>query len=253
MGLFDVLFGKEPSDSLPPWLKDIYANPSQDFLKYLQTGMIPPSTSTSGSSTSSTGYSNTRGTSTNQYINQPFITQDYAPLATLQRDTIYNRLQQGGLPEGYQNEGLRNIGQAGSIAAKSLEEALTSRGLGRATAAGQDQLAGNLAGAQSSFLNSLPMLARDNQTQDLGLAQGAIGQFGTGQTGRSLSTNNSTTNSRNQSDTSGFSTSPGGFDYGGYGSLLSSIMPYYQGGRQGGQFGNIASILASLFGGGFGK
>jgi hypothetical protein len=92
-------------------------------------------------------------------------------------------------------------------------------------------------------------MARDNQTQDLGLAQGAIGQFGLGQTGQSQSTNQSVTNTRNQSDTASGNSSSGGFDYGGYGSLLGSLMPYYTSGRQGGALNPLLGILAQYFGG----
>lgn len=252
--LTDLLFGKKPSDNLPPYLKNIYANPSADWLQYLQTGMIPPSTSTSGNSsssvTNSSGMSATKGSGTNQYINQPFITPDFMPLATLARDTAYGRLADGGLPQGYQNEGLRNIGQGNSIAAKSLEDALTQRGLGRATAAGQDILAGQKSDQNASFLNSLPMLARSNQAQDLGIAQNLIGQLGLGQMGKSASTNQSLTNfantSNTNSDSSGWSTNPGGFDYSGYGSMMGSLMNYYNQPRSGGILPGLASLIPYL-------
>lgn len=250
----NFLIGKKPSDSLPDYLKNVWANPAPEFLQYLQTGYIPGQTSTSGSSTSSSGTSNTKGLTTNQYINQPFITGDYAPLASLQRDTIFGRLQGGGLPQGYENEGLRNIGHAGEIGARSLEEALTSRGLGGMTGAGQDVLASNLADTQASFLNSLAGLARDNQTQDLGLAQAAIGQFGTGQFGRSQGTNQSTTNTANLSNTSGFNTTPGGFDYNGYGNFFSSLQNLYNQPRSGGILSPelIAKVFGLIGGGGGG-
>ena len=248
MGLLDFLFGKKPSDSLPPWLKNIYNNPAPEYLNYLQTGYMPPMTSTSGSSTTSTGYSATNAKGTSQFRNQPFITSDYAPVATLQRNIIYDRLQNGGLPEAYKAEGLRNIRQTGAMAAKSLEGYLTSRGLSGLTASGQDALAGTVANTQASFLNNLPLLARDNQTQDLGLAQSIIGQFGTGQMGQGATTSQSVTNTRNQSDTSGFSSSPGGFDYQGYGGLMSSLMPYYSSGRQGGLIPSLLPIFATWLG-----
>ena len=249
----DLIFGKKPSDSLPSYLKNIYSNPSSEWLNYLQTGMIPSSTSTSGSSSSTvaSGTSNTKGSTTNQFIQYPFVTPDFAPLATLARDTAYGRLQDGGLPQGYQQEGLRSIGQSNSIAAKSLEDALTQRGLGRATAAGQDVLAGQASDQNASFLNSLPMLARQNQAQDLGIAQNLIGQLGLGQTGKSAGTSNSTTNFRNLTDTSsgGWSTNPGGFDYSGYGSMMGQLMGYYNAPRSGGLI-QYAPLIASLFGGG---
>lgn len=230
MGLFDFLFGKKPSDNLPDWAKNMYNNPPPAWQEYLKTGMIPPSTSTSTSTTNSA--SSSKGTNSTVWANSPFITADYAPLATLQRDTIYNRLAKGGLPEGYAAEGLRNIGESFGTASKGLQNMLASRGLLGKTAAGFDNLAGTQASAMSSFLNNLPSLARDNQTQDLGLAQGAIGQFGTGQMG--FSNSKSSQNTRSTSTTDSSTTSPGGFDYAGFGQMFSSMMPYFTAPRQGG-------------------
>jgi len=224
-------------------------------MEYLQTGYMPGQSSSSSSSSLTSGWSNTKGATANQYMNAPFITRDYAPLATAQRDFLFGEFQRGGLPEGYVNEGLRGIGQTNSINARSLEQDLTSRGLGRMTAAGQDVLQGNAANASASFLNQVPTLAQDNMYRTVAAAQGAIGQFGTGQAGTSSGTSNSTTNSRSQTDSSSGSSSSGGMDYGGIGSLLSSLMPYYTSGRQGGLLSYLPSLLSFIpgLGGGSSK
>lgn len=256
MGLLDFLFGKKPSSKLPPWLTNIYNNPAPEYLQYLQTGMIPPSTSTSGNSstTNSSGLSQTKGATTSQSFTKPVLLPGFQELGTLARDTAYQRLKGGSLPEGILQEGLRNAGQANSIQAKSLEDALTQRGLGRMTAAGQDILAASAADQNASFLNSLPSMAYQNQAADLGLAQSVIGQMGLGVQNQSAGTNQSTTKTNNMSttDSSGWSTNPGGFDYTGYGNLLGSLQSYYNAPRQGGVLNTLLPLipyLGNIFGG----
>lgn len=244
MGLTDFLFGKPAASQLPSWLQNLYTNPPPGYLDYLRTGMLPPSTSSSSSTTNSS--SQTRGSGTNQSVSAPFITGDYAPVATLQRDIIFNRLAGGGLPEGYMQEGLRNIGQASSVAASGLRDSLISRGLGGRSAAGSEGLAANSASLGASFLNTLPQLARENQNQDLGMAQGMIGQFGTGQANSSRYSNQSATQS--QSTTNSTSTDGGGLDVNGLGSMFSSLMPYYTAPRQGGLFGQGGLLGGGLLG-----
>lgn len=239
MGLTDFLFGKDPKDSLPPWMRDFYNNPPPALMDYFRTGMVAPTSSSS--STSSSGTSATKGSQNSQFMNQPFTLPGYIPLENLNRDIVYGRLVNNSLPEGYKNEGLRNIGQAGQVAARSLEDALISRGLGGRTGAGLDVLGSSIAGQQSSFMNELPMLQRDLQNQDLALSQGLIGAFGQGQTGRSSGTNQSLTNTTNQSFTSGMS--GGGFDAAGMSGLWGSIMPYMTSGRQGGALNPLLTLL----------
>lgn len=251
--MWDWLLGKKPSSNLPPWLQNIYNNPAPEYLQYLQTGMIPPSTSSSGSTTNSSGTSSTKGATTSQSFTRPVLLPGFQELGTLARDTAYKRLTSGGLPEGILNEGLRNAGQATSIQAKSLEDALTQRGLGRMTGAGQDILAASAADRNATFLNSLPSMAYANQAADLGLAQNVLGQMGIGTQNQSAGTNQSTTKTNNVSSTDGWSTNPGGFDYSGYSNLMGSLQGYYNAPRQGGVLNTLIPLipfLGGIFGGG---
>ena len=244
MAWYDFILGKSPSSQLPSWLQNYYNNPPPAYLDYLKTGMLPPSSSSSTSTTNSS--SQTRGSGTSSSVAFPFITPDYAPVASLQRDIVYGRLADGGLPEGYMQEGLRNIGQATAAARSGLRDSLISRGLGGRTAAGSEGLAANESALGASFLNTLPQLARENQTQDLGLAQSIISEFGKGQVQNSKYSNQSATRSTSTTDSS--STSSGGLDVSGIGSLLSGLMPYYTAPRQGGLFGQGGLLGGGLLG-----
>ena len=237
---YDWLLGKPATSQLPSWLQNFYTNPPPGYMDYLKTGMLPPTSSSSTTNSSS----RTASSGSSSFANAPFITGDYAPVATLQRDLIFNRLAGGGLPEGYMQEGLRNIGQATSAASSGLRDSLISRGLGGRTASGSDSLASTSASLGASFLNTLPQLARENQSQDLGMAQAMIGQFGTGQMGTSRYANQSATTGTSTTD----SVQSGGLDVNGIGGLLASIMPYYTAPRQGGLFGQGGLLGGGLFG-----
>lgn len=253
MGFLDFLLGKDPKDSLPPWLKTfLNSPPPQGYMDYLQNGM--PTGSSSSSSSLTSGYSNTRGNTFNQYSNQPFVTRDFAPLVTQMRDQVSMDLARGGLPEGYIPEGLRNIGQAAKIQQSALQGDLTRRGLGGLTAAGSDVLAGQTMGNQASFLNQAPIVAQEQLYQTImPQGQSLAGMFGRGEMGQSRGTNNSTTNSRSQTDSSSSSSGPP--SYAGYEGIMSGLMPYMMSGRQGGLLSALPTIAGlipglGLFGGG---
>lgn len=229
--------------------QQLQINPA--WQEYLRTGMIPPHTTTGESTNWSdlTGFRS--GVQTGQSIYNPFITPDYAPLATQQRDILFNRLGGSdgfGSPTadnplaGYKAEGLRNIGMANTAASKSLEDALISRGLGGKTAAGQDVLAGNALSTQSSFLNSLPMMSRQLQDQDLQAAGEAVKAFGTGQQGQTYQTENSRYGQNTRGGGTTSNTDWGGPDIQGLGSLITGLLPY---GTK--QQSGFSSFLSQLF------
>lgn len=251
--MWDWLLGKDPKKSLPPWLQTfINAPPPAGYMDYLQNGMPTGSSSSSSSLTNSS--SNTKGSTTNRYSNQPFVTRDFAPIVTQMRDQVSMDLARGGLPEGYIPEGLRNIGQAARIQQSALQGDLTRRGLGGLTAAGSDVLAGQTMGNQASFLNQAPIVAQE-QLYNTIMPQGQslAGMFGRGEMGQSAGTNQSTTNSRSQTDSASSSSGPP--SYAGYEGIMSGLLPYYMGGRQGGLLQALPTIaglipgLGGLFGG----
>lgn len=244
MGLFDFLFGSKPKT--PPWAQSVLNSPiPPEFMNYLQTGRIPEMTSTSGSSSSSltNTQSNTRGSS--QFSQQPFILPEWMGLLNPVRGIVYNRLTspEGSLPEGYRAEGLRNINQASDINRSAMTQNLLSRGLFGRQGGGEAALAQNQANEQTSFLNSLPLLQRQMQNEDIGLASELVNIFGKGTKGQQQSQSATNTRSQTDSSSSGFSTTPEHFDIGGWGNLYNQAWSLANAPRQGGL---VNSPLASL-------
>ncbi len=254
MGLFDFLFGKKPSQNLPGWAQNVYNNPAPQFQEYLRTGMIPEQNSSSGSSgfnnsqSATKSNSNTNSTS----MSMPFFKQEELPIANALRSRIMGRLSGGSaLPEAYKAMGLRNIGRTSESAIKGLEGNLAARGID--SGMGMEGMMMDRSAQQSDFLNSLPLLERNLENEDLDRASGYLGSFGTGaiSQNKSNTASNSQTNTNSQSGSSGWSNSPAQFDYSGYGGMLGSLMPYYTSGRQGGLLTPelLGSIFGTLFGG----
>ena len=247
MGLFDFLFGKKPSDSLPPWAKNMYNNPAPGWMDFVNTGNVAGSSSGSSSSGFSNTQSRTSNNSMTKGMTQPFFKPEYLPMANTVASRLMSRLGGGGNENylnSYQNMGLRSIGQASESALKGLEGYQAARG--QDTGAGQSALFSDRMGQQADFLNSIPLLGRNLENEDLANAQGFLGSFGSGQMSQSQTQGTSATNSNTQTGNSGSSWSSGGFDPGMYGSLLSSITPYYTSGRQGGLLS--ADMLGNIFG-----
>ena len=251
MGLFDFLFGKKPSDSLPSWAKNMYTNPAPGWMNYVNTGEVPGTSSGSSSSGFSNTQSKTASNSLSQGMTQPFIKPEYLPMANTLASRVMSRLGGDGNENylnSYQNMGLRSIGQASESALSGLEGYQAARG--QDTGAGQAKLFSDRMGQQADFLNSIPLLGRNLENEDMGLAQGFLGQFGTGQQSQMSTKANSATNSNTQTGSNSSGWTSGGFDPGMYGSLLSSITPYYTAGRQGGLLSPelLGGIFGTLFG-----
>jgi hypothetical protein len=83
-----------------------------------------------------------------------------------------------GVPAGYVGGGIRDINASYGAGQTATENALTSRGLGTSPIAGQADLAGQLAraGAIGTFRSNVPLVARQLQNEDLGLAGNLLGQ-----------------------------------------------------------------------------
>lgn len=258
MGLFDFLFGKKPSSTLPGWAQNVYNNPAPQFTEYLRTGMLPEQNSSSGSSGFNNSQSNTQSksnsTTNSRGISMPFFKPEELPIANALRSRIMGRMTGGSaLPEAYKAMGLRNIGRTSESAMKGLEGSLAARNID--SGMGMENLYMDRSGQQSDFLNSIPLLERNLENEDLDRASGYLGSFGTGVSTQNQSTTAantaSQTNTNSQSGSSGWSNSPAQFDYAGYGGMLGSLMPYYTSGRQGGLLTPelLGSIFGTLFGG----
>lgn len=233
--LKNLLLGSKPK--VPPAYQSILNAPiPKEFMDYLQTGRIPEMTSTSGSSSTSTTntQSNMRGSS--QFSQQPFILPEWMGLLNPVRGIVYNRLTspEGSLPQGYRAEGLRNIGQVADINRSAMTQNLLSRGLFGRESGSEAALAQDTMGQQASFLNSLPLLQRQLQNEDLGLASELVNIFGKGLKGQSQTQQQTNTRSQTDSSSSGFSTTPEHFDIGGWGNLYNQAWALANAPRQGG-------------------
>lgn len=115
--------------------------------------------------------------------NAPTFAPEFTGLRDLLVQQTQNRLSSGGLPAGYEAGGIQNINQIAGLVNQSKQNDLTSRGLGTSPVAasvfgrGEDARASDIA----QFTNSLPLVQRQMQNEDLGLASHVLG-LGRGQT-----------------------------------------------------------------------
>lgn len=135
---------------------------------------------------------------------QPFILPQFSGLANGVFGQVQNRIDQPySLPRGYQATGIANINDAYDLAGKSIENRLTSSGLGGGpmAAAAYAGAANDRAKVLSGFQNDLPLQERQLRTEDLQLASAILDSFGKGQ--KSTTTSRTTTNSRSTGTSSG--------------------------------------------------
>lgn len=114
-------------------------------------------------------------------------TPTYDPQSQGIRDLIAGiigkRLSDNSLPSGYETTGIQGINQTHDAIASRLNADLTARGLGTSPVAGVVNTRATLAraGDIGGFRTRLPLIQRDLQTQDLGLA-GEFANTGRGTT-----------------------------------------------------------------------
>jgi hypothetical protein len=97
----------------------------------------------------------------------------FSPLQNQLIQMIMGRLQSGdSLPAGYEGTGIKNINSTYDAADLSRNADLTRRGLASSPIAGASDAGfqSRRAGTIADFRSSLPLVSRDLQTQDLGLA-----------------------------------------------------------------------------------
>jgi len=149
---------------------------------------------TSSSTGGGSSQSSTRSVQDVDMFNRPEILAAYAPMEQRFRQLIEGRLgQPSAVTEGEIASTLRGINRSSEGAMRQVANLAGGRGL----SAQQMQAAGTpiataRTGQIADFLSSIPQVERGRQAEDLALAQGAIGQFGTGQrqTGRTTMDSN---------------------------------------------------------------
>ena len=131
----------------------------------------------------------TRSSSTSStYTKQnPFITGEYSGVHGLAKGLVENRLKAGGsLPEGFKAAGLRATNRAFANPSAGAEN--LAAGQGSFGAPAEASFAASDAarrGKIADFLSSVPMLERQQQTEDINLANSMTEMFGKGMESRS--------------------------------------------------------------------
>ena len=114
----------------------------------------------------------------NKQSNERTTPSQYRPLENQLLRGLGNRLQNPGLPEGYESQGILGINDSFEGIGRTLNNSLVSRGLSTSpqAAASDRNLNFARAGELSRFRGSLPGIEREFQNQDFGLAAQLLGQ-----------------------------------------------------------------------------
>jgi len=111
----------------------------------------------------------------------PFITKDYQGIQGLAKGLVESRLASGGsLPAGFKAGGLRDVNRAFAGTPAAAENMGAAFGFGPGAAAGGAAMDVGRRGQIADFLTQVPMMERQNQTQDIGLANAMTEAFGKG-------------------------------------------------------------------------
>ena len=142
---------------------------------------------------------NQSGTDSFDNSSMPVLTPEAQRALEVLMPMLQNRVSQDPDLRGYRSEGLRNIGQEGICARAKLAQMIAQRGLGNsAAAAGLYARQGDQeATSATSFQNSIPLLARQFQGEDLDRLMKVTSLLPTGmrQTGTRNFNSTGTTNS----------------------------------------------------------
>lgn len=208
------------------------------------SGTFQDTSSTTGN-TSSQFDSYNRGDSLN--VVRPADQPEYAGLRDMLISTATNRLGagSGGLIPGIQATGLQNINRGADLAHQSLQNRLTSRGLGGTAVegAGLSNLEDRRYGSSNQFLNvDVPRMARDFENQDFDMAASLLGfnRPTLTTTGQNSAIAGGNTAGTSQQDTNRSGSSTGLFSG-------SSVAP---GSTTGNALGSIGDLLGFLYGAG---
>jgi hypothetical protein len=137
-----------------------------------------------------------------------------------------NLYNQGNDMTQIRNQGLQDIGQTSDVTNKAVGNMLAQRGLSFSPAAATTQTQNliNQGNTQSQFLQSLPLLQRQFQQQNIAGLTSAFGALPTGTT-QSGTNNGTTTNEGTVNQTGDVSGNPLAGLFGGVGSGLAAWLP----------------------------
>jgi len=247
--LFSNIFGNkakqnqsnESAKLYNDWLKQ-YMGTGQNLMQgAMGQGWNPfgPQTSTSSGTSSSTGGGS------QSYSNMPVITGQYQGIDELMRGIMTGRLQNpSSLPAGYASTAARGINESYAGADAAARNMAARRGLSPEQSYAVATPANSArAGALADMRAQLPLLERQMQNEDIGIAQGLQSAFGRGEKGQSQSS------TWNQGQTSGSQTNP--FSASDLSALMKIMVPPSpQQGTQTGTSGVATGLdsLGALFG-----
>lgn len=151
-----------------------------------------------------------KGSSTQTSSTMPQVDPVYGGLRDILLKNATSRLTSGGLPEGYETGGVRNINHTYDLIGQNQQNSLTARGLGTSPIAGAVDASRNLgrAGQIADFQTNLPLVQRQLQNEDFGMANNLLSH--------------------------------------GYGSTSTGTQNYSQGGGASGAFSDVGSMLGFL-------
>ena len=206
---------KAQADLYNSWLRN-YQNTGRGLFDQAQQAGWNPfgpqvSTSQNQGTTSMSGWTS--------FSNRPVITGEYAPLDQLMRSIMTGRLAGGSsLPAGYAENAIRGINESFEGTDQAARNLAARRGLsGEQTYAIASPNQRARAGAIANLRGSLPLLERELQNQDIGITSGLQSAFGTGQQGRSQTSQMGTSTNMGQA------TSP--FTAGDLSAIMNVLMP----------------------------
>jgi hypothetical protein len=163
------------------WLKQYMGTGQNLMAQATGQGWNPfgPQTSTSTGTTSSSGGGS--------FSNRPVITGEYQGIDQLMRNIMTGRLSNpSSLPAGYASNQARAINQSYEGADQAARNMAASRGLsGEQSYAVASPANRARAGALADMRGNIPLLERQMQNEDIGIARGLQQAFGTGQQGSS--------------------------------------------------------------------
>lgn len=154
-----------------------------------------------GGGSSSSSKSATNSTQTTDMSTMPFFTPQMQGFGNLLQGQIMARLAQGsGLPKGYEATGIQGVNSTYEAGQQALRNKLAGAGL-----LGSPVEGGGLAQLQSArlsdiagFRNQLPLLSRELQNEDWGIAGNFLNTFGKGTQQKGTVKTASTTNTQSQ-------------------------------------------------------
>lgn len=129
-----------------------------------------------------------KNSSTQTSTTMPQLDPAYGGLRDLLVKNATSRLTGGGLPEGYETGGIRNINHTYDLIGQSQANSLTARGLGSSPVAGAVDTSRDFgrAGEIAKFQEGLPLVQRQMQNEDFSMANLLLnhgyGQSSTGTT-----------------------------------------------------------------------